>query len=733
MAQSLLDHKILGLKMKTYFWPFLISLSLLLAGCGDNQDEVKPSIGDPLIESLVQEADELAFQMDTGRILRNASLRDRGQVRGTIERVKVSSVLLDADPFNRSALMSLKTAFKFFQNIVITERDQPRIDKVLNSARSLMVKYAAIQGVPLDDLQWEIFSYRFSDGISPFGSSDIPNFWSIRFVQQERYAVNVRGENKTATLLSPTFDLSNAKNPGYSIRHSFQLEKHYLPRDFFNRSDILNNAFRAFVTEKYNDNNEPYKLVTVSGSKITTYERFLVTDNGLIKDGQISSNEAKEGEYLTCSPMVRPEQSKKCVKEIAPVSRIISKVINVPAKNSISLALRHRLSSQNEKEGARIKIAEVTNLDNDKIDHEKLEWTSITPAKTSKKTWEKQDQFFFDIPTKYAGKKILLAFEMNATTPSTTWDLYYSALSAKNEGEKWSRFWRNDFSRFGVKDFTHQATGNPTQKFSTFEAKVSDTKEERLWKRISLGKLPIGLNFNTVDSGINSLEEFAGKKITIAFVYENNASLGNHILSWAIERFELYGVLENLQYVTRPQPFDPNAQDNLGKPLWRQNFSEDLLGDLEQITLSGDPAMFRGEERNGDKYVRGGDVNTEGTKLLYSAAIDLDGTVAPAIRIEHTIKFYEGIYKDDNDVRLVIAEDIPGKEIADLDWTRVTFELNNPPGDNWNRYKSEFVLIPENLKNKKVRVGWSHRSRDKSSPAWQIMDTEIRDIPELLE
>ncbi|MCF8058996.1 MAG: hypothetical protein K9K67_06855 [Bacteriovoracaceae bacterium] len=719
--------------MKTYFWPILVTLSLLLFGCGETKDEVKPSIGDALVESLVLEADELAFQMDTGRFLRNASIRDRGQVRGTIERVKVSSVLLDANPYDRSALMSLKTAFKFFQNIVITERDQPRIDRVLNIASTLMVKYAAIQGVALDDLQWEIFSYRFSNGLAPFGSPDIPNFWSIRFVQQERYAINVRGENKTATLMSPTFDLTKALNPGYSLRHSFQVEEHFLPRDFFNRSDILNNAFRVFATEHYKETDEPFKLVTVSGSTINEYQRFLVTDNGLIEDGSITSEVAKKESYPTCSPTVRPEEASQCMTAITPTNRIISKVINLPAKNSLSLALRHRLSSQNENEGARIKIAEVMSTDSAQIDFEKLEWTSITPAKTSKKIWEKQDQFFFDIPAKFSGKKIVLAFEMSSKTPSTTWDLYYAALSARNAGEGWSRVWRNDFSRFGIKDFTEQSIGSPSSKFTSYEASLSNIDEERLWKRVNLGKLPLGLNFNTVDSGINSLEEFAGKKVTMAFVFQNNGALGNHILSWSIERFELYGVVENLTYVARPQPFDPNAQDNLGKPVWRQNFAEDLLGDLEQVTLQGNPAEFRGEEYNGDKYVRGGDINTEGTKLLYSAPIDLKDTLAPAVRIDHSIKFYEGIYQDEHDLRLVIAEEVPGMDIKDLNWIRVNFELNNPPGDNRNRYKSEFVLIPEALRNKNIRIGWSHRSRDKSSPAWQIFDTEVRDIPELLE
>jgi hypothetical protein len=142
-----------------------LSLVLLTSGCSDDSvigtgksvDEVQSQISDPEVEKLVAEADSFAFLMDTGRVLRNATERDRNQVRGIIERVKASSILLDFDANDRSALMSLKMAFKFFENIVINERDQPRLKEVLDIALRLMVKYAGIQGVAIDDLQWEIF------------------------------------------------------------------------------------------------------------------------------------------------------------------------------------------------------------------------------------------------------------------------------------------------------------------------------------------------------------------------------------------------------------------------------------------------------------------------------------------------------------------------------------------------------------------------------------------------
>lgn len=720
--------------MKILLNSFLFISTLLFWSCSDdgvigtgNSEEVQSQIEDAEIQELVSEADRFAFLMDTNRVLRGASARDRAQVRAIIERVKVAGILLDIDPYDRSALRSLKTAFEYFDKIVISERDQPRVKVVLNGARALLVKYAGIQGVNIENLQWEIFSYRFSQDVTPFGSPDSPIQWSIRFVQQERYAINVRGENKTAVLLSPTFDLTNVRNPGYNLRHSFQVEEHFLPRDSFNRSKILANAFRVMVSTKYNNKIESYNLVSVKGSPVTTFQRFTFVGNDLVDDGLMTKGEAEASNLPNCITEPLPEENEKCIVEVLPRNTIVtSRPINIPPKDTISLALRYRLTSQSGNLGAKIKIAEDTG------EESTLVWKTIRPSRTTKEVWERQDQEFFDIPAEFSGKKVLLAFEMDDQKASTVWDLYYAALSVKNNGERWSRVWRHDFGRFGLKDFNVQSQGSPAASFEELKLSPTDIEEPRLWTRVGLGTLPQGLNFNTVDSGIVSLEKFKGNKTTVAMVYQNNNDLGNHILGWAIERFELYGLTDKLSYEERPVPFDPDAQDSLGNSVYRHDFADIQIGDLEQVTLSGEPALFRNDERNGEKWVRAGNINTVGEQLLYSPVIDLKELSAPHVRIVQTLNFYKGKYKADKDVRLQVAEAVDGVDIKDLNWQIIDFPINSPPGDDWKQYKSEFAALPANLKGKKIRIGWYHKSRDDSSPAWQVIDTELRDIPELL-
>jgi hypothetical protein len=184
----------------------------------------------------------------------------------------------------------------------------------------------------------------------------LPINGAFRFIQQERYAINVRGENKRSTLLSPTFDLSNVKNPGYNLRHSFQVEEHFLPRMTFNRSKILQNAFKVLVSAKFNDKMETYDLVSVSGSPVTTYQRFNVTDTGLTDDGVITAREAANSQLPSCLTNPTPEQSPKCIVVVKPRNTIVIKrTINLPPKQEISLALRYRLTSQSAPQGAKIK------------------------------------------------------------------------------------------------------------------------------------------------------------------------------------------------------------------------------------------------------------------------------------------------------------------------------------------------------------------------------------------
>lgn len=497
--------------MKALLWTTLLSL-LLLTGCGDTKEVVTQEVSDPEVLTLVQGADELKFQIETSRILRSAALRDRQKVEALIDIVKGNSILLGRNAADTNALTGLATAISEFETVMISERDKPRINEVMQIGRNILVRYADLNGFSLDGYQWLLYSYRFSSSVGNFGSSDIPIEWEVRPIQNERYAISARGTNKTAVLLTPTFDLTNAENPSYQIRHSLRVEEAFPPKDEFNESKIRNVAFRVYVSTSF-------------------------------KDGE---------------------------------------------------------------------------------------------------------------------------------TP--------------------------------------------------------DFRNREKWQRVSLGKQPTGRDFHLIDSGLISLKEFKGKKVTMAFVYKNDNSIDNHSLNWAIERFELYGAAKEINVQSRPTPFNPAAQNRIGKKIWKHDFPKKKLEGLEQVTLSGTPNDFVMGEHRGNAFVLMDSFQKPGTKLLSTVdPIDLSEVLNPYIRIKHTINRSSREFQENNYVSLVVAEHEEGKEAKDLNWQVIDFEYDTP-GDSWTVFTTEFVALPEALKGKKVRVGWRHTAEGSTYPTWQFYEADLRDI-----
>ena len=489
----------------------MIFLALTFFSCGESSEVTSSDLKDEEVIALVQKADELKFQIETRRILRSAALRDRQKIQAIVDRVKANAILLAIDSRDNSALTGLATAIKEYETVVISERDLPRINNAINLGRSILVRYANIQGYPIRNFSWQLYSYRFSQNIGIFGSSDMPIQWGVRAIQQERYAISARGTNKTAVLLTPTFDLSKVQNPAYQIRHSLRVEEAFPPKDEFNESKIRNVAFRAYVSTSYTDGDKP------------------------------------------------------------------------------------------------------------------------------------------------------------------------------------------------------------------------DFRNKEKWKRVSLGKQPTGKDFHLIDSGIVSLSSFAGQKITMAFVYKNDGSIDNHNLSWAIERFELYGVSGNIKIQPRPRPFDPNAQNNIGKRIWNHSFPKDELYGLQQVTLDGIPGEFSMGEHRGKTFMLMDSFQKPGEKLLYTDPIDLSQVLYPHIRIKHTINKSTPIFKEKGFVSMVAAKYEEGVEAENLKWQVLKFK-NDTPGNTWNVYTTEFISLPSNLKGKKIRLGWRHKAEGETFPTWQFYEADLRDI-----
>ncbi len=262
----------------------------------------------------------------------------------------------------------------------------------------------------------------------------------------------------------------------------------------------------------------------------------------------------------------------------------------------------------------------------------------------------------------------------------------------------------------------------------TFKIMVSTTYKKgdkfdiKKFRRLPMGVLPTGLNFDTVDTGVIPLNDYSGKKnVTFAIVYDQKYKLERFsYISWSIERFNIYGLSDKkLPYVSAYIPPLPSSLE--------YNFGTDGFSKLQQITVDGSPDEFVLGDHNGTKFIKMQNQNARGTKLMFSAPIDISALKKPAVQFEHTINFYEGDAKANNDVRMVVAEYQAGVNPTDLDWKTLDFK-KGPTGDSWDVFKTEDLNLPTELVGKVIRLGWSHTSRDGSTPVWQMISTNIKDL-----
>ena len=262
---------------------------------------------------------------------------------------------------------------------------------------------------------------------------------------------------------------------------------------------------------------------------------------------------------------------------------------------------------------------------------------------------------------------------------------------------------------------------------NTFKVMVSTTYkkgdkfDESAFRRLPMGVLPTGLNFDTVDTGIIDVAGLAGKKnVTFAIVYDQKFKLERYsYVSWSIERFNIYGLTD------KELPFESAYVEPIPSSL-SYEFGEQGFDKLQQVTLDGTPDEFQVSEHNGTKFIKMQNQNARGTKLLFTAPIDLANLIEPSVQLEHTINFYEGDAVANKDVKMVIAEYKKGVNPAELEWKDLDFKVG-PEGNSWNVFKSEDLALPAEFVGKVVRLGWQHTARDGSTPVWQMISTNIKD------
>lgn len=141
---------------------------------------------------------------------------------------------------------------KFYEN-EIQERDVSRLKTIVENVNAELHQVAKLTGRDVS-FSWVLFTYRFSEEIEKVNKKGFRSWpesawepdWAL-----DRPSIGVNG-SKSAYLVTPTFDLTDIKDPTFNIVHTIQISRdRNRPKAPWNRKYILNNAFKAYASLDY--------------------------------------------------------------------------------------------------------------------------------------------------------------------------------------------------------------------------------------------------------------------------------------------------------------------------------------------------------------------------------------------------------------------------------------------------------------------------------------------------
>ncbi len=186
--------------------------------CSDKQDS---SQSDLLLftadqyRDVVANIDEAIRDFERGVAFYGYPERDSVRIKSSLDTARGGVLTLAAggDPY--SAYVRLSTSLKSYDEIIILDRDQHRLDIIFAEVRMIFNKLTRQQGKS-DIRVWNLYNYNFSSGIEPeFATTGVSSTWGYNFlINLPKAAVGGRN-GANAWLISRVFDLSQVTRPSF--------------------------------------------------------------------------------------------------------------------------------------------------------------------------------------------------------------------------------------------------------------------------------------------------------------------------------------------------------------------------------------------------------------------------------------------------------------------------------------------------------------------------------------
>ncbi len=210
----------------------ILSLALVLGvssqqvSCSRDSTKTEESADDPKIDSLYGDIRTIEKDFSQGFLLRSAQDDQKVLFADVVQNIKIAIMRLRKDPMDGPALSALFIAQQELMSLNILAQDASQLDGFKSKLSETLDYIASRQGKTLEQVERVLFTTKFSENLEPFNTLTAGNNktgWIKSNHEEVNYAYAKTGKTDVelhSWLFSPTFDLTNVRNPRFNIKQS---------------------------------------------------------------------------------------------------------------------------------------------------------------------------------------------------------------------------------------------------------------------------------------------------------------------------------------------------------------------------------------------------------------------------------------------------------------------------------------------------------------------------------
>ena len=233
----------------------LLTLTLLLSACGKDSGtketsfEFKSEVSE-LTNLSINELEEVEDHLRNGRVFQRNTTQERNEIRQSLRLMKVGLLKISRNPKSLEALRLLNYYSKIFMSVKLTETDDGLLESFKYSINNTIARIARLNNLTIDQTPWILFKSNFSSGLDQFVTVSTKGDWQPGWAL-DRSFIRVRGEGNKSWLIAPPMNLEGTRQLKLRLHQTLSIDRATRFDDPFDRSQIINNAFKVMVSEDY--------------------------------------------------------------------------------------------------------------------------------------------------------------------------------------------------------------------------------------------------------------------------------------------------------------------------------------------------------------------------------------------------------------------------------------------------------------------------------------------------